>query len=233
MEIRDIVNKLKEIFETIYSFLFWLIPLGLIIYFIILPELGIDLKDFSWDSLDPFATIKEEAYQEGFTAGRKEGVKAGEESGYELGYKDGYDSGVSDGSQKKLSELREQGKTYEAGYRKGYEEGKTVGEKNTEYVASTTGTSHVIGNSNNFEHPINSGTAGSSGTSGNNNNGGNTYYEEIAEECDYVLNKNTKKFHKPSCSSAKQIKDKNREYFTGTREEVLARGFDPCGRCNP
>ena len=113
------------------------------------------------------------------------------------------------------------------------EEGKTVGEKNTEYVASTTGTSHVIGNSNNFEHPINSGTAESSGTSGNNNNGGNNYYEEIAEECDYVLNKNTKKFHKPSCSSAKQIKDKNREYFTGTREEVLARGFDPCGRCNP
>lgn len=50
---------------------------------------------------------------------------------------------------------------------------------------------------------------------------------------DYVLNTNTMKFHYPSCSSADDIKDKNKVYFHGTREELIARGFDPCGRCHP
>lgn len=50
---------------------------------------------------------------------------------------------------------------------------------------------------------------------------------------DYVLNKNSKKFHYPSCSSAKQIKDTNREDFYGTRDELLAMNYSPCGRCYP
>lgn len=50
---------------------------------------------------------------------------------------------------------------------------------------------------------------------------------------DYVLNTNTKKFHYPSCSSVKQIKDKNKADFTGTRDELISRGFDPCGKCHP
>ena len=50
---------------------------------------------------------------------------------------------------------------------------------------------------------------------------------------DYVLNKNSKKFHYPSCSSAKQIKDSNREDFYGTRDELLAMNYSPCGRCHP
>jgi competence protein ComEC len=50
---------------------------------------------------------------------------------------------------------------------------------------------------------------------------------------DYILNTNTKKFHYPSCSSVKQMSEKNKAYFTGTREELIAKGYDPCGRCNP
>lgn len=53
------------------------------------------------------------------------------------------------------------------------------------------------------------------------------------EERDYVLNKNTKKFHYPWCSSADDIKKKNRKDFTGTREEVISQGYVPCKRCNP
>lgn len=49
----------------------------------------------------------------------------------------------------------------------------------------------------------------------------------------YVLNTNTKKFHYPSCSSAKQIKDKNRDEYTGTRDELIDMGYSPCGRCHP
>ncbi len=50
---------------------------------------------------------------------------------------------------------------------------------------------------------------------------------------DYILNTNTYKFHYPSCSSVKQMKDKNKAYFTGTREECIGMGYDPCGRCEP
>lgn len=49
----------------------------------------------------------------------------------------------------------------------------------------------------------------------------------------YVLNTNTKKFHYPSCSSVKQIKDKNRDEYTGTRDELIDMGYSPCGRCHP
>ena len=49
----------------------------------------------------------------------------------------------------------------------------------------------------------------------------------------YVLNKNTKVFHYPSCSSVDQMKDSNKRTFTGTRQEVIAMGYKPCGRCHP
>lgn len=50
---------------------------------------------------------------------------------------------------------------------------------------------------------------------------------------EYVLNTNTKKFHEPSCNSAKKIIDANRQDYTGTREELLEKGYDACKQCNP
>lgn len=50
---------------------------------------------------------------------------------------------------------------------------------------------------------------------------------------DYVLNTNTKKFHYPSCRSVKQMSEKNKAFFTGTREEVINMGYDSCGNCHP
>lgn len=49
----------------------------------------------------------------------------------------------------------------------------------------------------------------------------------------YVLNTNTKKFHKPSCSSVKQMKDKNKKIVSWTRQEIIDQGYSPCGRCHP
>ena len=49
----------------------------------------------------------------------------------------------------------------------------------------------------------------------------------------YILNTNTKKFHYPSCSSVKQMKDKNKKEVTCARDEVIDMGYDPCKRCNP
>lgn len=54
-----------------------------------------------------------------------------------------------------------------------------------------------------------------------------------ATQADYVLNTNTKKFHLPSCSSADDIKDSNRQEYHGSREDLIAQGYDPCKRCNP
>lgn len=49
----------------------------------------------------------------------------------------------------------------------------------------------------------------------------------------YILNTNTKKFHEPSCSSVDDMKESNKAEFVGDRSEVIARGYDPCGRCKP
>lgn len=57
--------------------------------------------------------------------------------------------------------------------------------------------------------------------------------EEVPEGTTYILNTNTKKFHKPSCSSVKQMKESNKGEFTGSRDEVIAKGYDPCKKCNP
>ena len=49
----------------------------------------------------------------------------------------------------------------------------------------------------------------------------------------YVLNTNTKVFHTPDCASAAQTSEKNRQTFTGSRDELMAQGYEPCGRCKP
>lgn len=54
-----------------------------------------------------------------------------------------------------------------------------------------------------------------------------------AQEKDYVLNTNTMKFHKPTCSSVEDIADKNRQDYRGTAEDLIAQGYEPCGRCHP
>ena len=46
----------------------------------------------------------------------------------------------------------------------------------------------------------------------------------------YIANINTRKFHKPDCSSLPN--EENRLYFA-TRETVVDEGYTPCGRCNP
>ena len=54
-----------------------------------------------------------------------------------------------------------------------------------------------------------------------------------ALQADYILNTNTKKFHHPTCSSVNDMKEKNKQEFFGTRDETIALGYSPCGRCKP
>lgn len=49
----------------------------------------------------------------------------------------------------------------------------------------------------------------------------------------YVLNRNTKKFHRPDCSSVQDIKPKNKQEFSGNTEALIQQGYSPCKNCNP
>lgn len=51
-------------------------------------------------------------------------------------------------------------------------------------------------------------------------------------EC-YILNTNTKKFHKKDCSSVKDISKDNKLEYSGSKQEVLDMGYESCKRCNP
>ena len=49
----------------------------------------------------------------------------------------------------------------------------------------------------------------------------------------YIINKSSKKFHRTDCSTIKSMKSANREKFTGSRDELLKMGYEPCKHCNP
>lgn len=49
----------------------------------------------------------------------------------------------------------------------------------------------------------------------------------------YIINTNTKKFHYPNCSSVGQMKESNKQSYTGSRDDLIAQGYVPCKRCNP
>ena len=49
----------------------------------------------------------------------------------------------------------------------------------------------------------------------------------------YILNTNTKKFHKPDCKSARKILDKNKKEYEGARQTLIDEGYEPCKNCNP
>lgn len=55
----------------------------------------------------------------------------------------------------------------------------------------------------------------------------------VSTGTEYILNTNTKKFHYPSCSSVKQMKASNKKEYTGSRDDLITQGYDPCKKCNP
>lgn len=49
----------------------------------------------------------------------------------------------------------------------------------------------------------------------------------------YVLNTNSRRFHLPSCSSVSKMKEKNKEFSSKSREDLISEGYRPCGNCHP
>lgn len=60
-----------------------------------------------------------------------------------------------------------------------------------------------------------------------------TVQEKAPQTATYVLNKNSMKFHYPDCTSVSQMKEANKIYYEGSREEITGMGYSPCSQCNP
>lgn len=54
-----------------------------------------------------------------------------------------------------------------------------------------------------------------------------------ATEGDYILNTSSRKFHLPDCPSVDKIKEKNKEEYHGSRENLMEQGYEPCQSCHP
>lgn len=52
-------------------------------------------------------------------------------------------------------------------------------------------------------------------------------------DTDYILNTNSGKFHYPTCESVFDMKESNKQYYHGGREELEGQGYSPCRRCKP
>ena len=52
-------------------------------------------------------------------------------------------------------------------------------------------------------------------------------------EVSYILNTNTKKFHRKNCSAVYKTSEKNKEEVKEKREHILEQGYEPCKNCNP
>ena len=73
-----------------------------------------------------------------------------------------------------------------------------------------------------------SGTADTETTAGE-----DTAPETETAETTYILNTSSHKFHLPDCPSVSSMKEANKSTYTGSREDLIAQGYEPCGQCKP
>ena len=86
-----------------------------------------------------------------------------------------------------------------------------------------TGDSHLSGKTDKNENKD---------SSGKKNDGSKQETTESGQQT-YILNTNTKKFHKPDCYSVKQMSEKNKKKYKGSRKSLINEGYSPCKNCNP
>lgn len=98
-------------------------------------------------------------------------------------------------------------------------------------AAQAAGESGASSSTGNAGESSDAGASGS-GSSSTSTNASDTA-SSSAEQHDYILNVKNKKFHLPTCSAVNDIAAANRQDFTGTRDELIAKGYSPCGICNP
>lgn len=62
---------------------------------------------------------------------------------------------------------------------------------------------------------------------------GKSTLELSTESETFVLNKNSRKIHKPDCSNVEDIKEKNKEIYTGDINTLIKSGYSKCKSCKP
>lgn len=60
-----------------------------------------------------------------------------------------------------------------------------------------------------------------------------TQVQSGTENNTYILNTSGKKFHRPNCSSVANMAPENKKEYTGKKADLIAQGYESCGRCNP
>ena len=63
------------------------------------------------------------------------------------------------------------------------------------------------------------------------NTGNNSSDQETKQN--YIVNLNTKKFHKPNCRSVSSMSERNKKTYKGKRSSLINNGYSPCKICNP
>lgn len=53
------------------------------------------------------------------------------------------------------------------------------------------------------------------------------------QECIYILNKNTRKFHYKDCYTIDLMSQKNKVYCDDERSNIIQHNYVPCKKCNP
>lgn len=104
-----------------------------------------------------------------------------------------------------------------------------------------TNSNQAAAQQNTTANQVATGNNNTSGQTKTNNNGGNnagggdfTPNQPLTNVTgQYIINKNSDKFHLASCSTLKTMSAENKEIINGSREEIIARGFVPCKKCNP
>nr|DAU96529.1 MAG TPA: Metal binding domain of Ada [Caudoviricetes sp.] len=143
-------------------------------------------------------------YENGYAAAEEE-HKADYDNGYRDGYSVGYEQAISD--QESVAS-----QYYDTGYNIGYSAGVSASKGDSAVDSAAPSEPSVYA-------PENTSTAAISSSA--------------SLETSYIANTSTYKFHKPSCSSVKQMKESNKWYYTGSRDDLISKGYDPCGRCHP
>lgn len=59
-----------------------------------------------------------------------------------------------------------------------------------------------------------------------------TFDDESAKGT-YIVNLSSKKFHTEDCASVSKIKEDNKKTYTGSRQNLIDNGYEPCKQCNP
>ena len=156
--------------------------------------------------------VGQQVYSAGYNAGLDEGHAGWYDKGYSEGSEDGYDRGFAAGASS-----------------------MSTGLSTAELMVSTDehAESNLEHGEESLEHGAESAEHGEAQPQRAVEHEDEQASQNDEHEYSFVLNKNSKRFHKPNCSSVAKMKEENREYYSGDREALIAKGYKPCGSCNP